>query len=277
MKKSIIATAAACLILTACANGTDNLSAEDSSAAVTSAAETAVSSVSETETETFAESNSTVSSADKTETETQPAATETEVSDYDDSFMEKNYSDSRAAYTAAYKFHENNGYIHGVWFGNINGSGNEEMIIAFNPFGYNVIYSYENGQLFELELDVMSSWGGTWFITEENQILNEYFYGHTTGTFGAEDIALYEWGENGYEPVLKLFRESGYYDSEIDDFQYNICFINDEETDLETFEAKLSELYALRDSHMDFPFVEKTIDDEENPEFNKLLQEHLNY
>ena len=81
----------------------------------------------------------------------------------------------------------------GLYVGDINGDDIPEAVIDVNTFGNTEILFYTENGVETFSLGVMSSWGYVKYIPETKQILNCRFHGHTTGTFGYEEIYLYDW------------------------------------------------------------------------------------
>ncbi len=89
---------------------------------------------------------------------------------------------SFASYLTAYtEKHEDP--PHGVLIEDINGDGQDEMIIHTNPFGnLNILYMKDR-ELKTIECGVMSQWGGTWYDKVNNRIVNEYFYNNGSDNY----------------------------------------------------------------------------------------------
>lgn len=164
-------------------------------------------------------------------------------------------------------------FYRGIYIDDINGDEIPEMIIDINELGsYQILYHTENG-LAELELETVSAWGYVIWIADTKQFLFCPFYGHTTGTWGYIEYYIYDWTGTEYEQTLSLFRESGYYVDE-DNNYYGRCYINGEETDAASFETMLEEIEVLKQENnllsKAFPIV--SIDDEN---FEAYVKENL--
>lgn len=146
------------------------------------------------------------------------------------------------------KYVEKNGLPYGVLIEDINGDGEEELVIHQNPFGMLEVVYLSNGEAKKVACDVMSQWGGVWYDTSRNRIVNEYFYGHTEGTAGAYEYYVYDWDGEKYVRTMVLIREAGYYEREedgvtkTDNFMDGNSYLNYEWISNERFEELRAEL-----------------------------------
>lgn len=164
-------------------------------------------------------------------------------------------------------------FYRGIYIDDINGDEIPEMIIDINELvSYQILYYTEDGPA-ELNLETVSAWGYVIWIAGTKQFLYCPFYEHTTGTWGYIEYYIYDWNGTEYEQTLSLFRESGYYVDEENNY-YGRCYINGEETDAASFEVKLEEIEVLKQENSllseAFPIV--NINDEN---FEDYIRENL--
>ncbi len=146
------------------------------------------------------------------------------------------------------KYVEKNGLPYGVLIEDINGDGTEELVIHQNPFGMLEVVYLSNGEAKRVACDVMSQWGGVWYDTSRNRIVNQYFCGHTEGTAGAYEYYVYDWDGEKYVRTMVLIRQAGYYEreedgvTETDVFVDGQAYLNYEAITNERFEELHAEL-----------------------------------
>ena len=172
------------------------------------------------------------------------------------SFIKSEYqctSDRRNAY-AKYlyeNFGSTNELLYGIYIGDVNKDENDEMIVATTPFGmWEIVYYGEEG-LKTVQLEVMSMWGNSWYNAQTGEFINRTFYGHTTGTFGADDYHIYSWDGKNYIETYVLMRQGGYAEYEGDEIsvkEYGKAYINGEEVTNEEFEEARDKLVSLVNS-----------------------------
>ncbi len=162
-------------------------------------------------------------------------------------FTEYKSETSFASYLTAYT--EKHGYPpHGVFIDDINGDGQDEMVMHINPYGYLYVLYIKDDKLKVLECDTMSEWGGTWYDKANNCIVNEYFHGHTEGSMGAYEYYVYDWNGEDYVMTMHLECEAGYFEREADgvtrtdNFIDGQAYLNGEEISSEEFEKLHTEL-----------------------------------
>ena len=205
--------------------------------------------VSET-TEALSESSAETSSA-----RTEPVVTETEATmetePDDECHCEYDWQHSYAEYINQLWFY------YGFYIDDINGDDIPEAVISVNPLEYTIILYYTENGLAELELATMSDWGSVGYIADTKQILFSPMRGHTTGTWGYTEEYIYDWTGTEYTETLSVLRESGYL-HELDGEYYEEfgqAYINGEEVDNDTFEAKMEEIRELAKGNGYFPVV----------------------
>lgn len=160
----------------------------------------------------------------------------------------------------------------GIYFGDINGDDEPETVVDINTLGMtDVLYESKNG-FQALNLETVSAWGDVRYIAETKQILLSPFYGHTWGTWGYAEYYIYDWNGSDYEVTSSIFRESGiYYERDGEEYsEFGQAYINGEEADNDTFEAKLAEFEKLQYENNYFPVVK--IDDEN---FESYMKENF--
>ena len=211
-------------------------------------------------TEATAETTTEVTTVTTTEVATTTSATETEAETtaaIEECKCEHEWQHAFAEYINGQDFYM------GLYVGDINGDETPEAVIDVNTFGNTEILFYTDNGIETFSLGVTSGWGYVRYVPETKQILNCPFFGHTTGTFGYEEHYIYDWTDEGYVESFSMFRESGYYSEE--DFGYGQGYINGEEVDFDTFEAKLAEINQLVEKNEYFPCIYK--DDENYAEY----------
>lgn len=146
----------------------------------------------------------------------------------------------------------------GVYYGDINGDDKPEAVVEINPLELTYVL-YENGNGMQiLPLETMSAWGYVRYIADTNQILYCHAYGHTWGSWGYEECYIFDWNGTDYEVASSILRESGiYYEDENGEAhsEYGQAYIDGEEVDNDTFEAKFAEYEKLRDENDYLPIV----------------------
>ncbi len=148
--------------------------------------------------------------------------------------------------------HPNNFPPHGILIEDINGDGQDEMVLQINPYGYMEIVYVKNGEPKVINCEVMSMWGGTWYDKVKNRIINEYYHGHTEGTAGGYEFYIYDWNDEDYVLTMHLERKPGYYEREADGvtrtdiFIYGQAYLNDEKITNEKFEELYAELQSIQ-------------------------------
>lgn len=194
---------------------------------------------------------------------------------------------SFASYLSAYT--ERNEFPpYGILIEDINGDGQDEMVMHINPFGNLDILYMKDGVVKVLNCEVMSQWGHTWYDSDKNRIINEYFHGHTEGTAGAYEYYVYDWDGEDYVLTMHLERESGYFEREADgvtktdNFIYGQSYLNGVEISNERFEELHAELATPMTSvnHLDMipsgAFeTDETIKKEQEEQYNAYLKEKL--
>ena len=184
---------------------------------------------------------------------------------------------------------EKHGYLpYGVLVDDINGDGQDEMIIHTNPFGNLDILYTKDGELKIIECGVMSQWGGTWYDKVNNRIVNEYFYGHTEGTMGAYEYYVYDWNGEDYVMTMHLECEAGYFEREADgvtktdNFIDGQAYLNGEEISSEEFEKLRNELTQVMTAENLFDIIpsgytemDKVLAEEQREIYNAYLTEKL--
>lgn len=177
---------------------------------------------------------------------------------------------------------------YGVLIEDINGDGAEEMVVHINPFNYVQVVYIKNGRLKVVDCGVMSQWGGTWYDSGKNRIVNQYFYGHTEGTLGAYEYYVYDWDGKDYVLTMHLEMESGYYEREADgvtktdNFVYGNSYLNGEEITSERFEELHAELMQSMTADNRFDAVtsgafetDEALKKEQEERYNAYLAEKL--
>ncbi len=202
-------------------------------------------------------------------------------------FTEYKSENSLASYLAAYT--EKNGYPpYGVFIGDINGDGQDEMVLHINPFGNLYILYMKNGIVKVVNCEVMSQWGNTWYDSGKNRIINMYFYGHTEGTAGAYEYYAYEWNGEDYVITMHLEQEAGYYEREADGvtktdiFIHGQSYLNSEEISTEWFEELHAELLNSMIPENRFDIIpsgafetDEALKKEQEEQYNSYLSEKL--
>ena len=187
------------------------------------------------------------------------------------------------------KYTEEYGYSpYGVLIEDINGDAQDEMIMHINPFGNMDILYMKDGVIKIVNCDVMSIWGGTWYDSSTNRIVNQYFYGHTEGTLGAYEYYVYDWDGADYLLTMHLKMESGYYEREPDGVTKTdifICgqtYLNDEEITSERFEELHAVLLELMIPENRIDFVpsgafetDEALKKSQEEKYNTYLEEKL--
>ena len=140
------------------------------------------------------------------------------------------------------------GYYSGLYIGDVNGDEIPEAVIDVNTLGSTIVLYYTESGMQELNLETVSAWGSVTYIPDTKQFLYSPFYGHTTGTWKYREYYLYDWTGEGYEQTFSMLRESGYYWDE-EHYEYGESYIDGEQTDNGSFEAKLEEIERLRDEN----------------------------
>ena len=212
--------------------------------------ETESATISETVIETSSES-----SAEATETHTTPIIAETETTTetepVSECHCEYDWQHSYAEYI------NNLDFYMGLYIDDINDDEIPEAVIQkYDTLTTIILYYTENG-LSEFELQPVSSWGRITYITDTKQILFSPFYGHTQGTWGYEEYYLYDWTGTEYTETFSILRESGYYYEWEGEYYEEIgqAYIDGEEVDNDTFEAKFAEIKELVSANGYFPVV----------------------
>ena len=202
-------------------------------------------------------------------------------------FTEYRSENSFESYLAAYT--EKNGYPpYGVFIGDINGDGQDEMVLHVNPFGNLDILYMKNGIVTVVNCEVMSQWGNTWYDSGKNRIINMYFYGHTEGTAGAYEYYVYEWNGEDYVITMHLEQEAGYYEREADgvtktdNFIHGQSYLNGEEISTERFEELHAELLNSMIPENRFDIIpsgafetDEVLKKEQEEQYNAYLAEKL--
>lgn len=146
----------------------------------------------------------------------------------------------------------------GIYFGDINGDEIPETVVGRNPYDFTyVLYLNESG-LQILPLETLSVWGDVFYITNTKQILYSPMRGHTWGDYGYTEYHLYDWENSDYVETLNLLRESGYYFEYENETkaEFGQAYIDGKEVDNDTFEARLAEIWKLREENGYFTIVE---------------------
>ena len=177
---------------------------------------------------------------------------------------------------------------HGVLIEDINGDGQDEMVVEINPYGYLYVLYIKDGELKVLECDTMSEWGGTWYDKANNRIVNQYFYGHTEGSMGAYEYYVYDWNGEDYVMTMHLECEAGYFEREADgvtrtdNFIDGQAYLNGEEISSEEFEKLHTELTQVMTAENLFDVVtsgyfeiHKEAAEEQREIYNAYLAEKL--
>ena len=229
-------------LLTACGNSTDNGQAEAprSESEITTTAEATESSAEITESQT---ETTTVTELSQTETEIETESADECHCEYD--------------WQHAYAEYINRIGYQGLYIDDINGDEIPEAVIKRDDTLATMILYYTENGLAEFELQPVSDWGHITYIPDTKQILFSPFYGHTWGTFGYEEYYLYDWTGTEYTETFSIFREAGAYAEYVDLHieEYGQAYINGEEVDNDTFEAKFSEIKELESANSYFSVV----------------------
>ncbi len=202
-------------------------------------------------------------------------------------FTEYKSENSFASYLASYT--EKNGYPpYGVFIDDINGDGQDEMVLHLNPFGNLDILYIKNGVVKVVNCGVMSQWGNTWYDSGKNRIINMYFYGHTEGTAGAYEYYVYDWNGEDYVITMHLEQEAGYYEREADgvtktdNFIHGQSYLNGEEISNEQFEELHAELIKSMIPENRFDIIpsgafetDEALKKEQEEQYNAYLSEKL--
>ena len=279
--RKIILISALCLLLCSCASNTAEAPrTELENVTTTETAATASTETSETEIEiesttTTTPTTTTIPTTTTTTTTTFRCITGISLSEPKDS-CEYDWQHAYAEYI------NNMDYYVGLYIDDINGDDIPEAVIKrYNTYDTIVLYYTENG-LAELLLETVSDWGRITYLADTKQILFSPFYGHTQGTWGYEEYYLYDWTGTEYTETFSILRESGYYYYLSEDELYEElgqAYINGEEVDNDTFEAKFAEIKELESANSYFPvisikdenfesYAKEKLPDFKMPEFN---------
>ena len=260
-----------CLLLCSCSantaeapqTGSESIAATETTTEASAENTTATATESQTETTTTAELSET---EPETEAETEPA---------EECHCEFDWQHAYAEYINDLNFYM------GLYIDDINGDDIPEAVIKRNDTLATMILYYTENGLAEFELQPVSDWGHITYIPDTKQILFSPFYGHTYGTWGYEEYYLYDWTGTEYTETFSIFREAGAYANYVDLHieEYGQAYINGEEVDNDTFEAKFAEIKELESANSYFPvvnikdenfesYVKEKLPDFKMPEFN---------
>lgn len=189
--KKIIAIALSLVCLAGCSAGGETAQESETTAAVS--AETTDTTTSETS-EIIAETES------ETESETETTITsekETAASEISDTTYEETQAELSEGQSLVVK--------------DLNGDGRDEEIFSYNPFGLCDITYYDSADTKQtISFDVMSVWGGTWYLSDTKQILNLKFYAHSDGTGTGFEMDLYDFSGADIKLLHTYSADGGY-------------------------------------------------------------------
>lgn len=260
MNKKIMVLISLAVMLSACAS-------ENAAAPVTTQESTAVSS------ETVTEKEASAAETKASETTTQETVTEETTAVETTAAEEKcscqyEWQHAFAEYINQDEYYMK-GHYNGIYVGDINGDDIPEAVVDCNGLGNTEILFYTENGVKPVWIGIESVWGYVRYLPETRQIMHCPFYGHTWGTFGYEEHYIYDITDSDISESFSMLRKSGYYNSE-EDYGYDKGYINGEEVDFETFEAKLAEIKQRVNEAEYFPVVLK-----EDESFDSYIAENL--
>ncbi|MBQ3160965.1 MAG: hypothetical protein IJC04_02435 [Oscillospiraceae bacterium] len=154
-------------------------------------------------------------------------------------------------------------FYYGLYVKDFNNDSIPEVVVARDSCEWTEVLVYNDGEIKSYEYVTAGSYGYVRYIRDTNQILHCPLYGHTATTQGMETIFIYDWVDNGFVETFSMERDAAYYEPDI--LEYTQGYINGEEVDFDTFEAKLAEMKQLVEENEYFPCIYK--DDENYAEY----------
>lgn len=207
--KKIIATALSLVCLAGCSAGVETVRESETTAAVSAETTDTTTSetseiIAETESETESETETTITSEEETAaseisdtTYDETPASEPENNDLKDNSDEETQAELSEGQSLTVK--------------DLNGDGRDEEIFSYNPFGLCDITYYDSADTKQtISFDVMSVWGGTWYLSDTKQILNLKFYAHSDGTGTGFEMDLYDFSGADIKLLHTYSADGGY-------------------------------------------------------------------
>lgn len=261
--KKIIVIALSLVCLAGCSAGGETAKESETTAAVSAeTTDTTTSETSEitaeTESETDSETETTITSEEETVSseisdtkyeETQ--GTEPENDDFNDDSGKETQAELSEGQSAVIK--------------DLNGDGRDEEIFNYNPFGLCDITYYDSTDTKQtVSFDVMSVWGGTWYLSSTKQILNLKFYAHSDGTGTGFEMDLYDFSGADMKLIHTYSADGGYVVENGGTPSEMTYKIDDKDYSAGDFIAEAAALSELCEKELGYPLFVKDNRNEDN-------------